>query len=113
MNGPYVVLIDIDASREFEEVKGRGDRKAVYLVLAKLHHLGPKLVPPHMKPLKGEPGLMELRPRQGRSHVRPIYRRRDDEFIVLAFTVKQDKADFDAAVAAAKERSSRYGKTDN
>jgi hypothetical protein len=30
----------------------------------KLRMLGPGLLPPHLKSLKGEPGLLELRPRQ-------------------------------------------------
>jgi hypothetical protein len=108
MDGTFVVFFDHEASLELEAVTGRAERKAVFNAIDKLHKLGPKLVPPHMKPLAGEPGLMELRPRQGSSHVRPIYRRRDDEFIVLAVAVKQDKADFAAAVAAARRRSSHY-----
>jgi hypothetical protein len=70
------VLYDADAVLELESLKGRSERKAVFTVIDKLRMLGPDLVPPHVKSLKGEAGLMELRPRQGRSPVRPICRRK-------------------------------------
>ena len=105
-----LVVYDADAVLELEVVKGKSDRKAVFTAVDKLRMLGPKLVPPHMKPLKGEGGLMELRPRQGKSAVRAIYRRTSEtDYVILAFAVKADKADFDQAVVAARERSSRYG----
>ena len=86
-----------------------GRSNAVYAVIDKLRMLGPDLAPPHVKLLKGEAGLLELRPRQGSSPVRPIYRRVGNEYVILAFAVKPDKADFDAAVAAAaRQRSLRY-----
>ena len=108
MDAPFLVLYDADAVLELESLKGRSERKAVLTAVDKLRMLGPDLVPPHVKSLKGEAGLLELRPRQGRSPVRPIYRRVGDDFVVLAFCVKPDKADFDRAVAAARKRSSRY-----
>jgi hypothetical protein len=85
-----------------------GERKVTLTAVEKLRMVGPKLGPPHMKPLKGEGGLFELRPRQGRSRVRVIYRRLGNEFMILAVAVESDKGDFDAAVAKARERSSRY-----
>jgi hypothetical protein len=103
-----MVLYDADAVLELESLKGRDERKAVFTVIDKLRMLGHDLVPPHVKSLKGEPGLMELRPRQGRSAVRPLYRRVGDDFVILAFSLKPDKADFHAAVAAARKRSARY-----
>jgi hypothetical protein len=37
-----------------------------------------------MKSLKGEADLFELRPKQGRSAVRPIYCRSGQQFLILA-----------------------------
>jgi hypothetical protein len=59
------VDFDSDAVVDFEDVKSRGDRKAVFNVVQKLRDLGPDLPSPHMKSLKGEADLFELRPKQG------------------------------------------------
>ena len=59
-----------------------------------------------MKPLQGEASLNELRPRQGRSPTRLIYRRVGDVYIVLA--VAKDKADFEKKKRAAQERGRQY-----
>ena len=75
MDARFVVLFDADAVRDLESLKGKQERNAVYAVIDKLRMLGPDLAPPHVKSLKGEAGLLELRPRQGSSPVRPIYRR--------------------------------------
>ncbi|MGN6586743.1 MAG: hypothetical protein ACTHKT_04620 [Solirubrobacterales bacterium] len=56
---------DSDAVIDFEDVKSSGDRKAVFNIVQKLRDLGPDLPSPHMKSLKGEPNLFELRPKQG------------------------------------------------
>jgi phage-related protein len=107
----FLVIYDPDAVLDFEVVKSREERKATYTAIDKLRRLGPRLPSPHMKALKGEPGLLELRPRQGRSQVRPIYGRiGDSEFVILAFATRADKADFDAAVAAARDRRGRYAR---
>lgn len=106
---PFLVIYDSDAVLDFEAVKSREERKAAYTAIDKLRRLGPRLPPPHMKALKGESGLLELRPRQGGSQVRPIYGRiGESEFVILAFATKSDKADFDSAVAAARDRRGRY-----
>jgi len=55
-----------------------------------------------MKPLQGEANLNELRPRQGRSPTRLIYRRAGDIYVVLA--VAKDKADFEKKKRVAHER---------
>jgi hypothetical protein len=108
MDARFIVVYDADAVREFGSLKGKAERNAVYAVIEKLRMLGPGLAPPHVKSLKGEAGLLELRPRQGSSPVRPIYRRIGNDYVILAFSVKPDKVDFNAAVAAARERSLRY-----
>lgn len=51
--------------RDLDPLKGRQERNAVYDVVDKLRMLGPELAPPHMKSLKGEAGLLELRPAPG------------------------------------------------
>jgi hypothetical protein len=102
----WVVEFDGDAVVDFEDVKSRGDRKAVFNVLQKLRDLGPDLPSPHMKSLKGEADLFELRPNQGACEARPIYVRLGDRFIVLGVAAK--KKDFDRVVAEVKRRLEGY-----
>jgi hypothetical protein len=104
-----VVTWDSDAFTDFEAVTSRTERRATLVAVGKLRELGDRLSPPNMKPLQSEPGLLELRPRQGASPVRLIYRRRGDGFVILAAAVKADKADFASAVAAARRRYARHG----
>lgn len=101
----WVVDFDGDAVIDFEDVKSRGDRKAIFSVVQKLKDVGPKLPSPHMKSLKGRPDLFELRPKQGACESRPIYARLGQRFVVLAVAAK--KKDFDRAGAAANERLER------
>ena len=103
----WIVEFDSDAVVDFEDVKSRGDRKAIFNVVQKLKDLGPDLPSPHMKSLKGEANLFELRPRQGACETRPIYARFGGRFVVLAVAAK--KKDFDRAVAAATDRLKRHG----
>lgn len=106
-SGTWVVEFDSDAVIDFEDVKSRGNRKAVFNVVQKLKDLGPALPSPHMKSLKGEANLFELRPKQGACEARPIYARFGGRFVVLAVAGK--KKDFDRAVAAANDRLKRHG----
>ncbi len=102
----WVALFDADAILDFEDVKSRGERKALLTVVDKLQALGPDLPTPHMKSLKGEADLFELRPKQGRSAVRPIFARDGDRFVVLAVAPRKNR--FEAAVAEARIRLERY-----
>ena len=102
----WVVDFDADAVIDFEDVKSRGERKAVFNVVDKLKALGPDLPTPHTKSLKGETDLFELRPRQGNSPVRPVYARFGSRFVVLAVAAK--KSGFNRAVADAKARLPRH-----
>lgn len=102
----WLVEFDSDAVIDFEDVKSRGDRKAVFNVVQKLKDLGSDLPSPHMKSLKGEPDLFELRPKQGACEVRPIYARLGGRFVVLAIAAK--KKDFERAVAEATGRLKNY-----
>ena len=67
-----VVTWDSDAFTDFEAPTSRTERRATLVAVGKLRDLGDRLSPPHMKPLQSEPGLLELRPRQGASPVRLI-----------------------------------------
>jgi hypothetical protein len=105
----YLVTWDADAVIDFERLTGRDLRKQAFSVVEKLRALGPRLVTPHMKPLKGEPGLLELRPSQGKTHVRLIYSRSgESEFVILSVCTEPDKADWDQAVKNAHARKARY-----
>ena len=101
----WLVDFDGDAVMDFEEVKSRGDRKAVFNAVQKLRDLGPDLPGPHVKSLKGEADLFELRPKQGACAVRPIYARDGSYFVVLA--VAPSKARFGRAVRDARRRLDR------
>jgi hypothetical protein len=102
----WVVDFDSDAVIDFEDVKSGGDRKAVFNVVQKLKDLGPDLPSPHMKSLKGEADLFELRPKQGACEARPIYARLGDRFVVLAVAAK--KKYFARSVVGATQRLSRH-----
>jgi hypothetical protein len=54
----WLVEFDADAVIDLEDVKSRGDRKAVFNVVQKLRDLGPDLPSPHMKSLKGRPTIL-------------------------------------------------------
>jgi hypothetical protein len=98
----WVVDFDSDAVIDFEDVKSRGDRKAVFNAVQKLRDVGPDLPSPHMKSLKGSADLFELRPKQGACEARPIYARLGQRFVVLAVAAK--KKDFARAVESAESR---------
>jgi hypothetical protein len=98
----WLVEFDEGAVRDFEDVKGRQERRAVFNVANKLKELGPDLRDPHVKSLKGEADLFELRPRQGDSPVRPIYARFGERFLILA--VASTKGGFDRALNDARRR---------
>lgn len=95
-----------EALVDFEAVKSRQERKATFNAVRKLKELGPDLPSPHMKSLKGETDLFELRPKQGRIPVRPIYCRSGNQFLILA--IAQNKGAFDRAVVDARVRKRNY-----
>lgn len=71
----FMVVLDADAAviDLAKDIKSSQEVKAILNVIDKLRQLGPQLVPPHAKSLKGQTDLFELRPRQGSSPCRPIY----------------------------------------
>lgn len=97
------VDFDEGAVRDFETVKAKDERKAVFNVLDKLRQLGPRLAPPHVKSLAGEADLLELRPRQGNSKARPLVVRRPDGYLVVAVAADHAK---DMRRAKTRERVS-------
>jgi hypothetical protein len=102
-----MVEFDFAALLDFEDVTSRGERKAVLTVVHKLKDLGGSLPSPHMKSLKGETDLFELRPRQGNSAVRPVYARISTRFVILA--IAKDKPSFERAVRNARDRLAQCG----
>ena len=104
---PFTVVYDPDATAELAvAVKSKEERKAIFNAVDKLRQLGEQLAPPHMKPLQGDGGLRELRPRQGRSDWRPVYHRGGEVYVILAI---DRHASFDALVARAQRRAAQYG----
>lgn len=104
----FSVVFDSDAALvDLSAIKSKEERKAILNVVDKLRQLGPQLMPPHAKSLKGEPGLYELRPRQGSAAARPIFMRAGDDYIVLAIS-KDHENDMASAVADATARAARY-----
>ena len=99
----FIVDFTDDAVRDFDALKAKDERKALFNVVDKLRQLGPKLMSPHMKSLKGETDLFELRPRQGSSKSRPIFVRTGDDYLVLAIALDHD-SDMATAVQNAKDR---------
>jgi hypothetical protein len=102
----WVVDFDSDAVRDLEDVGSPSDRKAVFNAVQKLKDLGPKLPAPHMKSLKGEADLFELRPRQGACGTRLIYARAGRRFVVLA--VAPNKKGMVRGVTDARARLGRH-----
>jgi|SRR5215211_1584669 len=82
------------------------DRVAVLHAVEKLAALGPALPHPHQSDVRGGNGLRELRPRAGRSRIRPLYGRVGDTFAVVAIGPEAlvDRRRFDRAVRAAAQR---------
>ena len=105
----YEVIWHPDADVERAAVNNPAERVAIQHAREKLAVLGPKLAAPHCSAVKGEEGagLRELRPRAGRSRLRPLYRRVDVRiFVILAIApeVQIDKRGFERAIRAAKQR---------
>jgi hypothetical protein len=80
----------------------------VTTVIEKLKVHGPALKFPHQSGVqgKGGEGLRELRPTQGRTLWRPIYRRFGNIYVILAVgpEAQVDQGGFDKAVADAQLR---------
>ena len=103
---PYTVIYDPNAVGELvNAVKSKDAHRAIFNAVMKLSELGDHLEPPHMKPLQGATGLRELRPKQGRSDWRVIYRRSGSLYVILAV---DRHANFAALIARAQMRAAQY-----
>jgi hypothetical protein len=103
---PYTVVYDPDATIEVATaIKSQAELRAIFNAVDKLRELGERLAPPHMKPLQGEGALRELRPRQGSSDWRLLYRRFGSAYVMLAVDRHRN---LEAARARAQDRAPRY-----
>jgi len=84
------------------------DRNALDNAVKKLETYGPVLPYPHQSAVRGSKSLRELRPRGGRSRVRPLYQRHGDTFVIAAIgpEAQVDAKGFDRAVRLATSRLS-------
>lgn len=88
-------------------VKSKDANRSILNAVHKLCEMGERLEPPHMKPLQGAgaSGLRELRPKQGRSDWRAVYRRAGPIYVILAI---DRHANFQSLIARAAARARRY-----
>lgn len=104
---PHNVIYDPDAVVDLLAMKSKEEHRALLNAVRKLGELGERLGPPHMKPLKGDhaAAFRELRPRQGRSDWRAIYRRVGGFYVILA--IDRHKK-FAVLIERARTRAGRY-----
>jgi len=104
---PYTVVWHPEADAELHSAPA-ADQVAMRHAAQKLSALGPNLRFPHQSSVRGEEGkgLRELRPRSGRSVWRPLYRRVEDAYVILAVgpEAEVDSAGFAAAGKRGNER---------
>lgn len=80
----WTVVIHPDARVELAKLPSK-ERAAILNALEKLQEIGPDLGAPHSSAVQGAATtLRELRPRGGRSPWRPLYRRTEQRFVILA-----------------------------
>ena len=107
---PWEVLYHPKAVEERNSVRkqSEGDFDAIVVVIEKLKIHGPALRFPHQSAVRGKggAGLRELRPSQGRTLWRPLYRRFENTYVILAVgpEAQVDQSGFDTAVAHAQAR---------
>jgi hypothetical protein len=107
--GAYDVRRHPEADREYRNIQDAKEKVAIEHAIEKLRVDGPALRHPHQSAVmgKGGEGLRELRPRQGRSRWRLIYRRVGTSlFVVLAIApeAEVDAAGYRRRVRDAKKR---------
>jgi len=102
----WIVRFLDDAQAERSELSSR-DRMALNAAVEKLRAEGPALGAPFSSSIVGAgETLRELRPRQGRSRFRALYRRVGDELVIAAIGPEAavDRRGFDRAIRAAIDR---------
>lgn len=104
----YEVSWHRKARDEYTAIADARERVAIQNVIEKLRVDGAGLRAPHQSAVMGDTGegLRELRPRQGRSRWRPIYRRIGEVFVVLAVASEAeiDAAGYNRQVGEAQKR---------
>jgi hypothetical protein len=107
---PWDVAYHPDAREELTDLRkaNEDDHEAVMRVISYLKLHGPKLPSPHQSAVRGREakGLRELRPTQGKTLVRPLYRRFKNVFVILAIGPEAmvDQGGFDKTVRRAQAR---------
>jgi hypothetical protein len=101
------VIYDPDAVVELLAMKSKEEHRALLNAVRKLRELGEQLGPPHMKPLKGARAatLRELRPKQGQSDWRAVYRRAGELYVILAIDRHKN---FATLIERAQARTEQY-----
>lgn len=94
-----------DAEQERAKLPPK-ERAALHNAVVKLEQIGPALGYPHTSAVRGVEGLRELRPRQGRSPWRGLYRQVGDVFVIAAVgpEAEHDPRQFRRTCEAAVER---------
>jgi hypothetical protein len=107
---PWEVRFHPKALEERNAVRkeSEDDFDAIMAVIEKLKVHGSALKFPHQSGVQGKAGdgLRELRPTQGRTLRRPLYRRFEHTFVILAVgpEARVDQSRFNSAVADAQAR---------
>src|SRR5438128_10101635 len=98
------VRLLLEAREELRSLPA-AERAAMVNALKKLEAGGPTLGAPHTSQVKGST-VRELRPRQGRSPWRALYRRVKDTMVVAAIApeAEADRRGFDRGVGDAERR---------
>lgn len=100
------VRIIVEAGAEFTAIGDGAEQKAMLNAIHKLQELGDQLPFPHSSSVQGARGLWELRPRQGRSRWRALYRRIGSTIVIGAFGPEAgvNRRGFERAIASATAR---------
>ncbi|PYR15974.1 MAG: hypothetical protein DMF98_28535 [Acidobacteria bacterium] len=82
------------------------ERVALDHAIEKLGALGIKLGFPHSSKVVGADNLRELRPRAGRSPIRPLYRRLGETFVIAAIgpEAQSDPTGYKRSIRIAEQR---------
>ncbi len=94
---------------EAQQERGKlpaAERNALDNAVLKLENIGPALGYPHTSDVRATPNLRELRPRQGRSPWRALYRQAGSVFVIAAVCseAESDPRGFSKGCAAAIAR---------
>jgi hypothetical protein len=103
----WLVEYHADAVVDLKGFNAR-EQKGALTVIEFLRQLGTKIQKPHMKSIKGERKIRELRPSGGRLLIRPLYFQHDErtfKIVAMAPESMEDGPGFEAAIKRAKDRA--------